>query len=325
MADIARKHHFIPQFLLANFTPSGQRDDFLCVTDKQELKSHKAKPVNAGFQKDLYRMDAEGVEPDVVETILGLFESVAAPAVAHVIEYHSLPPRPLLDHLIELVGVMILRVPAARKRMDEALDRETKRLFRPYHTDPDVLREQLKKLKEDGFELPAGLDYDTLNYEDLADFARREDEYTVSLNKEWILMEMLKASAPAQMMLWGREWTVLVAGEGAGEFISSDAPVCLCWTDPQRTDRGAHLIEPYTDLTVPLSKKVALQGRYEPGQPSLLTLNRRGVAEINLGTILSADRFLYSSDKQFPFRQKNGSIGWYADLIIELRTSRRST
>ncbi|MCK4373931.1 MAG: DUF4238 domain-containing protein, partial [Candidatus Brocadiae bacterium] len=140
MADIARHHHFIPQFCLAGFTPSGKKDDFLWVTDMAERKGYPARPRNTGFQRDFYRVDVDEAPPDVVERILGWFEGCAAPAVRYVLDNGALPPRPELDHLMELVGLLAVRVPAARARVERVLDKVMKAMLRPYHTDPEMLR-----------------------------------------------------------------------------------------------------------------------------------------------------------------------------------------
>ncbi len=57
MADVAHKHHFIPKFLLSNFTVSGIEDDSLWVTDRKERKGYFSKPCNCGFQNDFYQVN----------------------------------------------------------------------------------------------------------------------------------------------------------------------------------------------------------------------------------------------------------------------------
>jgi len=322
MADIARDHHFIPQFFLGNFTPSGTKDDLLWVTDRKERKGFPGKPRNVGFQKDFYRADIEGAPPDIVERILGWFEGFAAPAVKHVLEQHSLPDRPEFDHLMELIGLLVIRVPAARQRVDRALDQILKKIVRQRFNNPQVLRTQFEKMRQEGVQ---GIDYENMDYEELVRFAQNEDRYTISLDKEWFLGQMLQASVPAQKMVFDRNWTVFVADEDAGEFICSDAPVCLTWTDMSRQDRVARLDEHGTDLTVPLGKRTALRGRYEPEQPAVARCDRKMVAHINIRTISSGKRFIYSSNRNFPWKRDNGSIGDWDNLISDLESLHKKT
>ncbi len=318
MADVARKHHFIPEFFLANFTPSGTKDDFLCVTDMKERKGYSTKPRNAGFQKDFYRMDVDGAPPDIFERIFGQLEGCAAPAVRHVLEQRALPPHPGFDHLMELIGLLMVRVPATWERVRRAVDQTMKAAFRPYFSDPEAVRGLIEKMRLEGAPLPEGVDYDEVDHEGLVSFVQNEDLYTLSVDKEWLLGQMIEASAHAQTMLFERNWTILVAEGDAGEFICSDAPVCLTWSDPNRQDRVPRLFEHHTEVTVPLGKGVALRGRYESGQPDVVRCDRRASAQLNTRTISSGDRFVYSSGKDFPWERNDGSIGNWDDLISDV-------
>ena len=67
MSDSPRKHHYVPQFFLAGFTPSGRRKDFLWVTDKKKLEQRKARPLKVALKRDFYGVEGEGVDPQQVE------------------------------------------------------------------------------------------------------------------------------------------------------------------------------------------------------------------------------------------------------------------
>ncbi|MBM3301808.1 MAG: DUF4238 domain-containing protein [Deltaproteobacteria bacterium] len=316
MPDVARNHHFIPEFLLANFTPSGTRDSFLWVTDRQQRKGYLANPRNAGFQKDLYRFDVEGTPPDIVERMLGRFEAHVAPAVKHLLQRHCLPARPEFDALMELIGLLAIRVPSARKKVDLAIDKSLKRMCRQIFKSPEALRALCQSTREEGVQ---GIDDDNTDYEEFWRFVQDESQYTLSLEKEWVLFWILQTSEQAQMLLFHRNWTVLVAQDDAGHFICSDAPVCLTRTDLRRDRQAPRLDYHETDLTVPLGNRVALLGRYEARQDSMVVCDRKRVAHINARTIGSGERFLYSSNKDFPWERDDGSTGNWDSLIADLR------
>ena len=315
MHPIARNHHFIPEFFLAAFTPSGTKDDLLWVTDMKEHKGYPAKPHNVGFQKDLYRIDIDEAPPDAIEQIRGWFEGYAAPAVKYVLENRELPPRPELDHLMELVGVLIVLVPATRERVEKILDKRMKAMFRPYYTDPEAMRADFDKMRDEGIDVPESPDC-----EELARFASNEDLYTLSVDKEWMLVRMIEASMHAQRMLFKRHWSVLVAEEGAGEFICSDAPVCLTWTNSGRHERIPRLYEHETTVTIPLGQAVALRGQYEAIEPRRASCDLSMVGHLNTRTIGSADRFLYSGGRCFPWERDDGSIGDWDGLTADLES-----
>ncbi|MCU1264639.1 MAG: hypothetical protein JWM21_957 [Acidobacteria bacterium] len=69
--NIARAHHYIPQFYLAGFTSSGSKNGTLYVHDLEQLKSWPSNPAAAGHQKDFYRINVPGRSPDELEKILG--------------------------------------------------------------------------------------------------------------------------------------------------------------------------------------------------------------------------------------------------------------
>lgn len=234
MADLARNHHFIPEFFLASFTASGTKDGFLWVTDREERKGYSSRPRSAGFQKDLYRIDVEEAPSDIIERVFGWFEGYAAPAVRYVLANRGLPPRLELDHLMELIGLLVIRVPAARARVEAAIDRTMKAVLRSHFSDPQAVRARFEKMRREGVDIPTDIDY-----EELVAFAQSKDDYTVSVDKEWLLGQVLQASVPVQRMLFERNWSVVVPEHGAGEFICSDAPVCLTWLDQGRQDRIA--------------------------------------------------------------------------------------
>ncbi len=310
MTDVARNHHFIPAFLLAKFTPSGTKDDYLWVTDMKERKGYSTKPRTAGFQKELYLVNVEGARPDIIETILGRFEGIAAPAVNHVLEQHTLPTHHQLGHLMELIGLLVVKVPAALARAQRTADLVIKTMLRPYFENPSALRTELEQMRKESVE---GIDY-----EELARFIQNENLYTVSVDNTWLLVQMCLASLLVQRMIFKRNWTILVATDSAGGFICSDAPVCLTWTDMRRQTRMPRPDECDTTITVPLGKRVALRGRYEPGQPPMEHCDRDAVACINLRTISSGDRFIYSSGKDFSLKRDDGSIGTRDNLITDL-------
>ena len=74
----ARAHHYIPQFLLQNFTLNGSEDEHLWVTAPLQQKRWKSLPKETGHQRDFYRVEAEGVDPNIAEKVLSGLESDAA-------------------------------------------------------------------------------------------------------------------------------------------------------------------------------------------------------------------------------------------------------
>src|SRR5437764_8841530 len=95
MANQPVKHHYVPQFYLAGFTASGQRDDILHVLDKRLRRTWKARPRGVGFEEDFYSIDATapGADGDdaVIEKKLSVLEGKWSAALKSTIDNRRLP------------------------------------------------------------------------------------------------------------------------------------------------------------------------------------------------------------------------------------------
>lgn len=71
----ARNHHFVPQFYLKNFAKPRSKDGKLFVCDMKERRRFQTKPRNVAARRDFNRVEAEHVDPNVVESQLGVIEA----------------------------------------------------------------------------------------------------------------------------------------------------------------------------------------------------------------------------------------------------------
>lgn len=148
----------------------------------------------------------------------------------------------------------------------------------------------------------------------------KEKSYRVEISNEHFVRMIDALSDPIIRCLFPREWSVLVAGDGAGNFICSDHPISLV---PVRTSspflgfgtRG-------TEVTLPLARQVAVVGRFE-GEAKTETADAAKVAEINTQTAAMAGRYVYAPSPRFAFLL-DAQIRKFTDLFSSLdRQSRR--
>src|SRR4051794_27329737 len=98
---VARKHHFVPAFLLAGFTPNGNRESELCVTDLETGKRFPGTPETTGYVTNLNTVVADGHRPDFIESgYLSLIEGRAAPVIADLLRDRQMPTGEAYAHLI---------------------------------------------------------------------------------------------------------------------------------------------------------------------------------------------------------------------------------
>ena len=93
-----------------------------------------------------------------------------------------------------------------------------------------------------------------------------------------------------------RRWSLFFTKPEEGHIICSDAPVSITPTRPDSRLRFLGFGLKETELTVPISRSLALVGSYEtPSMTAQIPLTF--VRLINRRTISFAERFLYSADK----------------------------
>ena len=115
MPPTARSHHYVPEFYIAGFTPSGSRDDFLWVHDRKEKKGWRQRPREVACERDYYRIDVDGLPPDAIERdVLGKLEDLGAQALARISSEKTVPTGEMLDALIGFVTLLAVRTPRFR-------------------------------------------------------------------------------------------------------------------------------------------------------------------------------------------------------------------
>ena len=109
-------------------------------------------------------------------------------------------------------------------------------------------------------------------------------------------------------LLGNRKWSLLIAEEGAIQFVCSDNPISI------RSSRapferfvppGVVYLE--TDFIPPIHRKVALLGRFE-GRAEVHDVGDEVVASINTRTMRSARRFIFAPEREFYVMEPDGPI-----------------
>jgi hypothetical protein len=306
--QVARKHHFVPEFYLAGFTVSGSKDDYLYAFDQVTLKQWKARPAELAHQRDFYRIDLPGVSPDAIEQAFAKFEARAAPVIARISETLTVPSGEDFAVLMNLVAWMAVKIPGIRSTISDFVDRVSKRMLRLMVSTPERWRATVERARADGVEIG------NADYEHMRASIESERYQIVAENRNWfirLIMEMMDAILP---YLVTRRWSLLVPEDGAGYFICSDRPVSLIWATDDRRPFPPGFGLRNTQVTVPLTKTVALLGEFE-GKPETAKIGRLGVAGLNSRTAMYAERFLYATADDFPWVHKDGSIRGAKELM----------
>jgi len=312
-----RRHHFLPQFYLAGFTSSGDRDGTLWILNREDGKRWQGKPESVAHQRDFYRVDdVPGVPPDAFEKGFAVFEGQAAEVLKKILAEKDLPASGTddFDILINLIALMAARVPATRTALTKPLEEVAKMATEMMVATPDHFHAAVEKARAAGVRLPEKIDYDAMR-----EFVRGE-HYSIEVSQAWHVKQIFEMVDTLLPLLAARKWSLFVADDGSGDFITSDRPVALAWTSaPQQPGifgPGFGLTE--TDVTFPLSKKLAVLGRFE-GDAGRFGADRPRVATINSRTGMYCERFLCSSREDFPWLKSDSTVRGSTEMVEEIK------
>lgn len=289
LPKVARAHHYIPEFYLAGFTRKESRDDLLWVHDREENKVWTARPKKVAHIRDYYRVEADDLEPDVLEKAFATFESEAAEALRRLVRARQVPAGDDLAIALNFVTLMVVRVPGFRDLIVGNLERLRRHKARSIVASPEVYRSVTERMALNGFEPPAGVGYDQMRAFIM------NDEYAVRFDQTYVLQLSLELGECLLPHLAARRWSLVVAKEEAEDFICSDQPVALVPTSPEAPPfLGFGLA--CTEVSLPLSRRATLIGHYE-GEPMLVEADSTLVGEFNHRTLSCAERFIFSPDE----------------------------
>jgi len=318
----ARRHHHIPQLYLAGFTNSGEKDDLLYAHDLRQLKTWPDKPANVAFVKDFYKIEAPGVPVDEVERLFSKLEGAAAKILKKIIRTNKLPlRRKNYNILMQFMAHLVVRRPSVRESITRSVDQLLRMVGGMYAGLPDEdLQRHLDRLREKNPDLPA------TSLDKFRDFIK-SDEYTLEFSQNFHVDNLLSALLPTAdetiaPLLAARHWVLWVAKDDAGHFITTDRPVLLTWTVevPAFYANNPGFGFQNTAVVFPLSKKLALYGRFHGPRRAVLPADKDQVALVNRMMSQGVVRFAYSTDENFVWKKlSNETIGDRRDMFDAIK------
>lgn len=285
----ARNHHFVPQYYLKGFATPRSKDGKLSVYDLKRGKSFTTRPRNVASRRDYNRVEIEGVDPNIVESQLAMLDSQADQAFRRVIAARSIASHEDFSFVLTLIAQVAITNPAFRD-MRGGMIRQmgTAMMHNMVST-----RERWAAVTEGAASDPR-IGGDPIAFEEARTAVERGDIEVVPakenlIGQEW---QLWPAVLP---LLEARQWTLFVAPAGSAGFATSDRPFSLRWSDPALRDGfyGPGLGCTDTNLTFPLSRDLALVGRFDAGGGTI-EIDETMVAAINLMTFSSAMRQIYA-------------------------------
>ena len=312
MPGAARRHHFVPAFLLARFTASGEKTGELWVTDFETGKQFVRTPLTTGFQNDFHTVTAEGVAPDFLETeILAKIEARVAPTIKLVLENRTIPTGGAYTDLMYFISLMMVKTPRARGVSNYSVDWLNKLMLRQALLTEERWNELKASMREDKM----GID-DDVSYEKMKKSVD-EDRFTVTVDQNWTLAAMMEGAEAVLSCLVDRKWSLLTSTDGG--FISSDYPATCSFVKPFPAMWSPAPCVPYTEVQFAMSDEVTLIGSLDAPSDSL-ELKLEQVAFYNSRTLTHVDRFVYSTRKEFLWLDRDWNMKNRPDEIVASRS-----
>jgi len=311
-----RRQHFIPAFYLAGFTPSGLAEDYLNVIDQNTRRTWRSKPTEAAHSRDFYRIDMTDVDPNMLERFLGQVEADTA-AIVHDFEASGTPPTgEAHEKLMTFISFLVARVPAHRELISESMGQIAKMMMEMTVATPERWASRVSRMKKEGIDLTIS------DYSEMKDFVDR-GEYKIEANQTWLLGLFLQEASTLYPTMMARNWAFIRADEQTSGYICSDHPVGLIWTKEMPPFYRPGFGMPDTELTVPLTRKWALIGRFD--KPANVGLaDRATVAALNSRTGMSAGQ-IYHPSEDFVWTMLTGEIGGRQDLLDAIRGGKEAS
>lgn len=258
MAEKAN-HHYIPQFYLRGFSNGVGRKAKVFVFDSSTNKSFETLVRNVGSKRHFNKVEYVNADTNAIEDSLSGLESDMAPFLLEVIESRSFPSHDHFSYVMNLLALLSVRNPRFRKQMADFHIDVIERMTSLNLASKARWDEITENMKRDG---AIGGD-DIISYESMKKF-HEEKDYDIEIDQTYLIDHEFKLIGPILEQLSRRSWCFISAQEGS-QYISSDDPVTLIWTD-SRPDQfygpGHGLIG--TSLYFPISSHVTLLGTFEP-------------------------------------------------------------
>ena len=314
MSNIARKHHYIPQFYLRGFLDFNLKKEQFHVLDKIERRYFVTTPRNVGSETDFNRVNVPGKPIDEAEKLFAEIEGKVARVIKGIEENLTLPQKTDMEVLIYFVALLYMRNPQIRNNLANIETTVIKQIFRCLTSNRERYESQMQRV------LP--IDQQMPKYEEVKQFVEDEDFDIMFGHGHHLRYELEIIDNTVLPLLVQRKWVLLIAEDDVSDFVCSDRPVALIsiGDPPENPNHPYNIGVPglgmqNTELTVPLNRRMALAAAFE-NHTCVATVDEKVVAEINARTIHFAAKHIYCSNLDFKFLD-NGVMKSGRDFIDE--------
>jgi hypothetical protein len=296
-----RKHHVLPSFYLAGFAPNDSATGRLHVFDFSTGRRYKSTPRKAHRQTDYFRFEEPGFDPNLMEKELSRHETALAPSVRQV-GSGEIANRKAIAMTLELAAALHVRSTTARTNIGKGAAAGIAAKLRK----GGISREVWEDIRQS--ELRNGATPDQV-----PDYDKAIERL---LNTEWypnppagaIFVHFWDLIDEYWKMLRRHRWETHVTDPATnGGFITSAHPLAWGNLDEIMSKRigtedmhigTEDLGDPKTEVTFPVSRKVALIG-YPDAREARCTATDQSVAHVNSRTLHLSGGVVFHAHNDF--------------------------
>lgn len=286
----ARNHHFVPQFYLKGFATPRSKEGRFFVCDLKERRRFQTRPRNVAAKRDFNRVEAEHLEPNMVESQLSLIEADLDQAFRRIIASQSIASNEDFPSVLVLVARLFLAHPLFRDQRDKFMTDVAQKMMSTMVASPDRWASVTAQGQAEG------TIKDPVDYEEMK-AAVEQGRIVPRVNRDVLIQQEMEIWPTLLPILEQRNWTLFISNAATGEFATSDRPCTLRWSeaDFESGIYGPGLGVGGTSLIFPISRHLAIDGRFERGG-GVVQATPELVGAINLATLSSAMRQVYSAN-----------------------------
>ncbi|QOF71499.1 DUF4238 domain-containing protein [Aminobacter sp. SR38] len=313
----AHNHHYVPQTYLRGFSHGVDRQAQVFVADLERGKTFTTLVRNIGSSRDFNRIDVQGHHPNALEDAYTKFEDQMAPALKRVSAARSLDSEEDKILILNLIALLAVRNPRFRKNFSGFMDQIYRNIAHITFSKKERWESLKRRMSKDGIKVR-----EDIPFERLQKFALSDDYDIVTSKTTHARIEVGQFDNLIRLLIM-RNWRLLVAGDDAGDFITSDHPVCLQPTNANLIGKPLGYGLKNTALFFPIDRKTALAGEFD-GASETLVLHPLQVSTVNTLIIRCARSQIYAADDAFAFIAADQSIKKGRELLAVLSGVQRT-
>ncbi|MBN9033813.1 MAG: DUF4238 domain-containing protein [Rhizobiales bacterium] len=307
----ARKHHYVPQLYLRQFTTGSRKQARTYVTDIVQRKTFATGSGNIAAERDFNRIEVDGLDPNSLENAYASFEAKAATALNRLIHLVDMPDGEDRLVIFNLMAMLAVRNPRFRMNISSFLDDVYRKVGKLVMGSEERWISVRQRMSDAGYTVP-----DNISYAQLKEFIT-SDEYDVVVPTTTLARFELPQYHLAIQTMMKRNWQIFISDENSGGFVTCDHPVNLIATDERLLGRPLGFGLPGTAVLFPLSPKIMIAGEFG-GQSLRRKVDRAEVAVLNSHMIDGAVAQIYAADDRFPYMAPDQTIKAGSSLLDDL-------